>query len=245
MRTFALIGKQIDYSFSQQYFSRFFCEQGLGDCRYLLWAMPSLESLESVAAQWEGFNVTIPYKEAILPRLHSLTDVARTVGAVNCVKVIHQGGLKLIGHNADAPAFQSTLQPLLKPHYSAALVLGTGGASKAVVYVLQQLGIDYLLVSRRPHGPRQVGYDRVNEYLERCQIVVNATPVGTCGTRFEGLSPLAADAPLSSEHLCYDLVYNPSPSPFLQQAARAGAAVKDGLEMLYRQADLSWQFWNR
>ncbi len=244
MRTFALIGKQIDYSFSQQYFSRFFSEQGLADCRYLLAPMPTLDGLDTLAAHWEGFNVTIPYKEAILPLLHSLTDVARAVGAVNCVKVVHGASLAMVGHNADAPAFLSTLKPLLHARHRAALVLGTGGASKAVVYALQQLGIEYRLVSRTPCGSLQIGYDSVNDWLGRCQIVVNTTPVGTRGTVHDGLSPLPSDAPITSQHLCYDLVYNPSPTPFLQQAARAGAAVKDGLEMLYRQADLSWQFWN-
>lgn len=243
MITYALIGEPLGHSFSQRYFTQRFASLHLANHRYLLAPILSLDGLRQRAAdeQWRGFNVTIPYKQAILPLLDSISPEAQAIGAVNCVKINAQG--QWIGYNTDAPAFRDTLFPLLKEHHREALLFGTGGASKAVAYVLQQMGIDYLQVSRQPKGPHQIAYSEVPQWVDTHLLLINATPLGTVGS-FEGLSPLPSSLSLSERHLCYDLVYNPTPTPFLAQAARQGASVQGGLPMLYRQADLSWELWN-
>lgn len=244
MKTYALVGKQLDHSFSQRYFTQFFETTGRSDCRYLLSPTDTLVDLQKrvVAEQWQGFNVTIPYKQAILPMLHSMSDEAHAIGAVNCVVVDSQN--RWIGYNTDAPAFRDTLSPLLKPYHRRALVFGTGGASRAVTYVLKQLDIDFLLVSRNPHDDKQIAYTEVPSLLNDALLLVNCTPLGTAHSPFEGLSPLPSTLPLSSRHFCYDLVYNPSPTPFLLQATHHGATIQGGLPMLYRQAELSWEIWS-
>ena len=187
----------------------------------------------------KGFNVTIPYKEAVIPHLDQLDPSAQAIGAVNCVEVASN---RLIGHNTDAPAFLETLQPLLQPHHHSALILGTGGAAKAVGYALRQLGIGYLLVSRTPEQHTDaVSYSDAASLVGDHLLIINATPVG--------MYPNVDDSPwpypllLDERHLCYDLVYNPSPTRFLREAEAAGAHTCGGLSMLERQAQLSWEIW--
>lgn len=284
MRRYGLIGKELGHSWSQQYFEKKFADEGMQDCCYELYA--SGESVSSAAelAAWLhdlverehllGFNVTIPFKQWILPCLDAMSPVAKEIGAVNCVQVIRKedGTFTLTGHNTDAPAFESTLLPLLQPWHKQALVLGTGGAAHAVAYALRRLGIEVVLVSRNPEEARQrrqeekaeekveekagnfprggcddelqvVSYQQAVELSRDIFLVVNATP--------KGMSPHISETPwsdvhnLSFRHLCYDLIYNPVETRFLLESELAGAVVKNGEEMLHRQAELSWEVWQK
>ena len=239
----ALIGQHLQHSFSRQYYEAVWKTEGRSDCSYRLQEMSDLHRLR----QWvedehiRGFNVTFPFKEAVMPYLDCVDETAQKVGAVNCVTV---EGERLVGHNTDAPAFGCTLQGLPVDGGGLALVLGTGGAARAVAYSLQRAGIDYRLVSRTPTRENgATGYAEARDMVAsgECKLLVNATPVGT--------SPHVDDSPwpwpevLGGVRVVYDLVYNPSPSLLLQQALRAGCTIKDGLEMLHIQADLSWQLY--
>lgn len=242
---YGLIGRQLSHSFSQDYFSVKFLREGLEGYTYELIEMEELSGLRTYISKnrLDGFNVTIPYKVEILPLLDDLDDSARQIGAVNCVKVLRTSeGIKLKGFNTDAPAFAETLQHTsFDIKGTKALILGTGGAAQAVAYGLGMLGIEFLFVSRTPRGSGQTDYTTAYNLASDHQIIVNATPVGMfpiCGC-----SPWAHPEVLTSRHLCYDLIYNPSPTRFMQEAALRGAAVQDGLPMLHRQAELSWNIW--
>jgi len=243
MKKYGLIGKSLSHSWSPQWFAQTFAQLGIRDAEYRLYEMETVDNLLSWAAinRMDGFNVTIPFKEAVIPYMDTLDAVARSIGAVNCVEC--RGGC-LIGHNTDAPAFARTLQPLLRPWHTRALVLGTGGASKAVAYALQSMGIDLTFVSRTPgRHPAAVSYSEASQLAATHLLIVNATPVGM--SALAGQSPWPCPQLLTPRHLCYDLIYNPSPTAFLLQASRAGATVCDGLPMLHAQAELSWQCWSR
>lgn len=245
MRHFALTGTPLTHSYSKSLFDA----QHFAEADYRLCPLPSLDGLRRWVEQASlaGFNVTAPYKQAIVPLLDELSPAARAIGAVNCVAV--HGG-RLVGHNTDAPAFRQTLEALLNTKHltpTTALILGTGGAARAVAYALGQLGIPYSFVSRHPeHHPHAIGYNQLSaSHLPLPALLVNATPVGT----FPAVDQTPLDLthtfthPLSHPSIVYDLVYNPSPTLLLQQAAQRGAHTKDGLEMLHLQARLSWQIW--
>ena len=241
MRHFGLIGRQLSHSFSQSLFNDRFDGAGL------LYSLIELEGIDEIHSavmhhKLEGFNVTIPYKVDIMPYLDDLDDTAHSVGAVNTVSVKRNGDAMLLaGHNTDAPAFAETLRPLLQPWHRKALILGTGGAARAVAYALESLGIDYLFVSRTPHSALQIDYETAYLCAADRTVIVNATPVGM----FPGCSatPWPRCELLGPRHLCYDLVYNPSPTRFLAEAAEHGATVTDGLAMLRLQAQKSWHIW--
>lgn len=238
MRKFGLIGKRLGHSLSQELFEA----QGFKDAGYGLYEMASLDGLRRwVEAEGiSGFNVTIPYKQTILPLLDAVDDMAAEIGAVNCVSVVH--GL-LVGHNTDAPAFMATLAG--EPSLGKALILGTGGAARAVAYALDQMGVEHVFASRKPQTADVepvIGYEDITADYDT---IVNATPVGMYPET--GRTPLnlsSSVAPLSGVTF-YDLVYNPSPTLLLRQAAERGACTKDGLEMLHLQADMSWHFWEK
>ncbi len=202
---------------------------------YQLHEMPSLSGLQQWVeeANISGFNVTIPYKQDIIPLLDELSSEAKAIGAVNCV-CVNDG--RLIGHNTDAPAFRETLPPFTT--HPSSIILGTGGAARAVGYALESLGVEHVFVSRTPHDG-SISYDEAATLPPRFNMLVNATPVGmwpsvdTC--------PWTAD--LRRFKYVYDLIYNPSPTLLMQRAAATGATVTDGLAMLHRQAELSWQLW--
>ena len=242
MRHCALIGRTLIHSYSKQLFD----SQHFSDADYRLCPMPSPEGLREWVRSEDisGFNVTNPYKQAVLPQLDEMSVEARAIGAVNCV-CVRDGSL--IGHNTDAPAFRDTVQAIRQSSNQAinqALVLGTGGAAQAVANALGQLGVPCTFVSRHPKlHPGAIGYDQLPTVNHQPDLIVNATPVGTYPD--VDRSPLnISDLRLpTSDFFVYDLVYNPSPTLLMRQAAAAGAAVCDGMAMLRRQAELSWQLW--
>lgn len=239
MRRFGLVGFPLGHSFSKGWFERRFAAEGLDDWRYDLFELRSLEGLREWVGRerMAGFNVTAPHKRAVIGCLDALDEEAAGVGAVNCVTV--EGGGRLVGHNTDAAAFRQTVEGEC---FDGAFILGTGGAARAVAYALGQLGVGCVFVSRHPELHEDaVGYDVFSaSRLSPRTLIVNATPVSLSPHLLISLPPVS----LSPSSLCYDLVYNPSPSPFLQQAALCGARIKDGLEMFHRQAELSWELFS-
>lgn len=242
MRRFGLIGKNISYSFSPGYFREKFNQLGLEDCSYEIFDLPDISHFPHLVGQnpdLEGLNVTIPYKEAVIPYLDHLEKQAGEIGAVNTIRF---AGNRLEGHNTDIIGFRESLRPLLRPADKAALILGTGGASKAVAYSLRQLDISFRFVSRNPKKG-QLAYDEVTpELLRQQQILINCTPLGTYPDVCQS-PPLPYEA-IDSTHLLYDLIYNPPETSFLKQGLERGARIKNGLEMLRLQAEASWELWN-
>lgn len=239
-----LIGTPLGHSASAAYFA-----QHHPDCRYRAHEMASLEGLR----QWveeerlDGFNVTIPYKRAIIKHLDAVDDTARRIGAVNCVRVQRKEGRTILtGYNTDYQAFAETLQPMLQPWHRRALVLGTGGAAQAVGFALQKLGIDHTFVSRTPKAhPKAIGYEQLATCFTNHQfsILINATPVGMWPNT--AASPMPDMQGIGPQHLCYDLIYNPEKTRWLHEAAQRGATTCNGTAMLHRQADLSLERWRQ
>lgn len=241
MKRFGLIGKTLKHSFSKTFFERKFREQGISDCSYENFELQSIQDFPKLLnnPDLKGLNVTIPYKEEVLQFLNSKNEIVEEVGACNCIK-LNNG--ELHGFNTDAVAFKNSLQKYLKPHHKCALVLGTGGASKAVRYALRQLNIDYLLVSRHKQQ-NQLGYEDVGEdTIRQHQIIINTTPLGMYPNVDED-PPIPYNA-ITSQHLLYDLTYNPPKTKFLQQGEGRGAQINNGYEMLVAQAEESWRIWN-
>ncbi|MDE5662978.1 MAG: shikimate dehydrogenase [Muribaculaceae bacterium] len=253
---YGLIGRKLGHSFSARFFNDKFAAEGIA-ARYELFEIPHIGELPGLIS-WHrdlcGFNVTIPYKQDVMPLLAAVTDSARRIGAVNTVRVFRQLqpegiaasiGYTLEGHNTDAPGFTMAIEPLL-PHPMAdgehrALVLGTGGASRAVVYALRRLGISVTLVSRR-RSAGTLAYEDLNaEVMERHNIVVNCTPLGMWPD-VEECPPIPYEM-LSDRWLCFDLVYNPETTEFMRRSAEHGATVSNGMQMLINQANLAWEFW--
>jgi shikimate dehydrogenase len=238
---YGIIGFPLGHTFSPSYFNRKFADMGI-DARYEAFPLASIAELPTLLARHPqicGLNVTIPYKSAVLPYLDDIHPDAVRVGAVNCIG-IRKG--RLTGYNTDVIGFRDSLMPLLHPRHNRALVLGTGGSSRAVVHVLEGLGIACTRVSRHPVLGQSVGYQELSEFdISRNKLIVNTTPLGMA-PHTDTLPQLPYDA-LGSLHLLYDLVYNPAETPFLQAGRRHGAAVKNGLEMLHLQAEAGWKIW--
>ncbi len=242
IRQYGLIGYPLSQSFSQQYFSQKFAEAGLDDYRYDLFPIADIHSFPGLLQRHpnlKGFNITIPYKEKILAFLQHRDAVVAHCGACNCV-AIRNGALW--GYNTDVVGFEQSLLPGLQSHHQKALVLGTGGASKAVQYVLEKLGIPFLLISRQPANGSE-GYAAITAaLLQEYTLVINTTPLGMYPA-VEGFPTLPYDA-LGARHYLYDLVYNPPMTLFLQKGAAAGAQTKNGYEMLVLQAEENWRIWS-
>lgn len=240
-KLFGLIGKDISYSFSRAYFTKKFKALRLKQYRYVNFDIASITDFPSVIKQHpdlKGLNVTIPYKEKIIPYLHGLSKAAHTIKAVNTITFTKAG---LTGHNTDYYGFKRSLAPLLKPYHKKALILGTGGAAKAVAYTLQEMDISYRFVSRKPDFP--LNYTELNEEIIRQHLlIVHCTPVGTA-PETEARPPIPYPY-LTSRHLLYDLVYNPAETAFLKAGKSQGATVCNGLEMLRFQAEKAWKLWN-
>jgi shikimate dehydrogenase len=242
MRRFGLLGYPLSHSFSQKYFTEKFAQLGLTDCVYENFSLPNIEELAIVLREKTdlcGFNITIPYKKQVLTFLDEASPVVAAIGACNCV-LIKAG--KLTGHNTDVVGFEQSLKPFLQLHHTKALILGTGGASAAVEYVLRKLGISVQYVSRVA-SDNSIAYEQVDEkILATHHLLINTTPLG--------MYPNVTECPdlpyrfLSSQHHLYDLIYNPAETQFLANGKAQGATVQNGQDMLVLQAEESWRIWN-
>jgi shikimate dehydrogenase len=241
MRQFGLIGYPLSHSFSKNYFSQKFIDEGIANCNYELYPIKSIDefpALLKTVPDLNGMNVTIPYKEAVLPFLDEVSTAVKEIGACNCIRV--QDG-HLYGFNTDVTGFEQTILPLLKPHHQKALILGTGGASKAVAWVFSKLGIEFTYVSREPREGH-LAYAQLDELIRQYQVIVNTTPLGMQPNINQ--KPSLPYKNLNSQYLCYDLIYNPAKTAFLQQAELYGAVIINGSAMLQIQAEESWKIWN-
>lgn len=240
MKTYGLIGRSLGHSFSKSFFEYYFNDNFI-DAKYENFELNTIEEvIDLFKNDISGFNVTIPYKEAIIPFLDELSDDAKSIGAVNVVQIIDG---KKIGHNTDAFGFQQSIKPFLTNRHERAIIFGTGGASKAVEFVLKNIGVDVIFISRNPEAPNQFHYNEVNHHmLQACKLLVNTTPVGT----FPNIDEFH-DIPyscLSHEHLAVDLIYNPEKTKFLEYAESEGAMILNGKSMLREQALKSWEIWS-
>lgn len=249
MDKYGLIGRTLGHSFSKSYFTEKFDNDCL-DCQYLNFELPTIDHLPGLLEHnpdLKGFNVTIPYKSEIMEFMDRLSPTAAKIGAVNTVAVERCHGREkpiLVGHNTDCEGFRDALEPLIAGRrVGSALVLGSGGASKAVVVALRQLGIAPTIVSRTPTG-NQIGYSAIDAAtMGRNLLIVNATPLGTWPD-VEAAPPIPYEL-LTPAHTCFDLVYNPDVTNFMAKSKERGATVANGLAMLHRQAEASWLFWQK
>lgn len=246
MRQFGLIGFPLGHSFSKKYFSEKFKNENI-DARYDLYELSNISEFPNLrnSIKLSGLNVTIPYKEQIIPLLDKLDDTATSIGAVNVIRFDYDnnGKATLTGLNTDAIGFENSLKPFLKPHHKKALILGTGGASKAILYTLQQLGIECSYVSRSTREGQLTYSDLNEEILNDNLLIVNATPLGTFPK-----TDACPDIPyqfLTDKHLLFDVVYNPAETLFMKKGRDAGATALNGEEMLIGQAIAAWEIWNR
>ena len=241
MRLFGLIGYPLTHSFSRRYFTEKFEREGIPGCRYELFPLERIEELPALLAQYpelEGLNVTIPYKKEVLRYLDTST-LPPGLAACNCIR-IRQGRRE--AYNTDFLGFEKSLVPLLQPQHRQALVLGNGGATEAVVYALRRLGIGFAIVSRALHGGSTLTYDQLTPAIIKTHtLIINTTPLGMHPHTDE--CPKLPYGSIGTEHLLYDLVYNPAQTLFLQKGKAQGAAVKNGEEMLVLQAEESWSIW--
>ncbi|MGJ8745146.1 shikimate dehydrogenase family protein [Polaribacter sp.] len=244
-KVYGLLGKDISYSFSRGYFTEKFIDLDLKKHKYVNFDIPNISLFPAVIKEEEhlkGMNVTIPYKEAVIPFLNKLDKTAEKIGAVNTIKFTKRGDLK--GYNTDVFGFENSLLPLLKKHHKNALILGTGGASKAIAFALKKNDINYSFVSRTPKKKKEISYDDLTkEVMAKHFIIINSTPIGT--------SPEIEKSPnipyefLTKNHLLFDLIYNPAETTFLSKGKEKGATIKNGYEMLQLQAEESWRIWNK
>ena len=256
--SYGLIGYPLTHSFSKKYFTKKFEKENISGCSYELFPIQSIQEFPQLIKNnsgLRGLNVTIPYKESIIPFLNELDETAKAVGAVNCIKIINSNNSANSGHptphlkgfNTDVFGFRQSIKPFLENHHERALILGTGGASKAVHHVLKEIGIDCYFVTRdksKIKTEKTFDYNELNEYvLSAFKLIVNTTPVG--------MFPNADDAPeipydlITPSHLLYDLIYNPIETVFLRRGKEKGALTVNGLSMLHQQAEEAWRIWNK
>ena len=246
MEKYGLIGYPLGHSFSISYFNQRFQDEGI-DAVYENFEIPAIEALDEIIntnPELRGLNVTIPYKEKVMPFLDNISPEARAIGAVNVIKVIHEGkDVKLKGYNSDVIGFTKSIEPMLdKKWHQKALILGTGGASKAVNYGLKHLGLETVFVSRYER-PDTIQYSKITpDVVQEYRVIVNCTPVGMY-PKTEVCPPLPYEA-MDSHTILYDLIYNPYETLFMKRGAQYGAQTKNGLEMLLLQAFSSWEFWH-
>ncbi|MGD9931069.1 MAG: shikimate dehydrogenase [Mangrovibacterium sp.] len=249
MKTYGLIGHRLGYSFSKGFFTEKFEKEGLKEHEYVNFELDSINEFPGIFEKNDhiaGLNCTIPYKQQIMPFLDEIDEEAAKVGAINTVKIIRQadGNLKLKGFNTDIYGFENSLKPMLGDKHKKALILGTGGASKAIKYILEKLGIAYVSASIEAElFDNEIRYEQIDSQLLKDHLVIiNATPLGT----FPKVDT-CANIPyehLTADHVLFDLVYNPEETLFMKKGKAQGAAVKNGLEMLHLQAIKAWEIWN-
>ena len=246
MERYGLIGFPLEHSFSMSFFNEKFRNENI-DAEYVNYEIPTIEHLTEIVnatPELRGLNVTIPYKEQVIPFLDELSDEAAAVGAVNLIAVRNKGKkIYLKGYNSDVIGFTNSIAPMLTPHHTQALILGTGGAAKAVDYSLRQLGLHTQLVSRI-RKQNAITYEDIDEQMiSAYQVIVNCTPLGMYPHTDE--CPFLPYHAITSRHLLYDLLYNPDTTLFMKKGAEQGAVVKNGLEMLLLQAYANWEVWHR
>ena len=242
MKRYGLIGYPLTHSLSQQYFTQKFIDQGIQDCVYERFSIPSIGDLRDILKTHPdlcGFNITIPYKKEVLAFLTERSKAVEEVGACNCVKIIDGN---LIGYNTDVIGFENSLIPFLKPTHNKALVLGTGGAALAIVYVLQKLGIHFSYVSRTATSEQLAYNDLDASVMASHTLIINTTPLGMF-PNIEACPAIPYDL-LTPEHHLFDLTYNPAVSTFLAKGMQMGATIQNGQQMFVEQAEQSWRIWN-
>ncbi len=246
MALYGLIGYPLEHSFSVPYFTRKFKEENI-DAEYRNFPLEDISEFENIVKtepDLAGLNVTVPYKQKIIPYLDALSSTARMIRAVNTICFCRlEGRLALIGHNTDVMGFEQALKEHIRPHHTSALVLGTGGSSKAVTFVLEEMGIACQRVSRTS-GEERITYEQLDEGLiKKTQLIINTTPLGM-HPDLKSFPDIPYGA-ISSDHLLYDLVYNPEKTMFLTRGEERGATIVNGYKMLVYQAEGSWERWNR
>ncbi len=245
MKLYGLIGYPLGHSFSKKYFTNKFESEGLTDCRYELFPLNLIEELPSLInsqPSLKGLNVTIPYKQQVMKYATETSDAVKEIGAANVIKI---DGDKIVAFNTDVIGFKESLIQKLRPFHKKALVLGTGGSSNAVQYVLRNLGMEFLLVSTTHQpSPEIISYSMINKnIMVEHTLIINCTPVG--------MEPNISDFPnlpyqfISHEHYLFDLIYNPEKTSFLKKGEQRGAIIQNGYEMLMVQAEESWNIWNQ
>jgi len=241
--TYGLIGKNISYSFSKSYFSDKFKKLNRDDCEYLNFDLENIADFKSIFnsdKNIKGLNVTIPYKQAIIPFLDNISKEAKEIGAVNTIKI--ENG-KLLGYNTDVFGFKKSLLSVIKPANELTLILGWGGAAKGIKYVLKELGFKVKIVSRKPINEDMLMYSELNKkLLKKVKLIVNCTPLGTFPKIEE--CPKIPYQYINKNHILFDLIYNPPITKFLNKGFNNGATIKNGLDMLKFQAERSWEIWN-
>lgn len=244
MRIFGLIGYPLTHSFSKSYFSEKFVREGITDCQFENFALSSLEEFDThVLGKFpdlKGLAITIPYKQQILRFLDTSDSIPAGLNACNCIKVDNG---KLIGFNTDFIGFEKSFTPLLQPQHQKALILGNGGATEAVAFVLKKYQIDYRIVSRKIHSGSHWVYNQVDEQIfDEYKVIINTTPLGMYPD-VTSFPPLPYEA-LTNQHYLYDLIYNPDKTIFLKKGEEQGTLIKNGSDMLVIQAEENWKIWN-
>ncbi|WP_423998641.1 shikimate dehydrogenase family protein [Maribacter sp. IgM3_T14_3] len=240
---YGLIGKDISYSFSRGYFKKKFEDMGLDNCSYQNFDLQSISEFPTIfkkAENVQGLNITIPYKEEIMAFLDDIDIAAKKIGAVNTIKFSKNG---IIGFNTDAYGFQKSLEPHLKKHHKKALILGTGGASKAVAFILEELGVTFSFVSRSGKNDGYTYNELTDDIIAEYTLIINCSPVGTFPKIEE--KPAIPYSKISEAHLLFDLIYNPEETAFLSAGKANGASICNGHRMLEFQAEKSWEIWNQ
>jgi shikimate dehydrogenase len=248
MKTYGLIGYRLGYSFSKGFFTEKFGKENLTGHEYVNFELDSIDEFPEIFRKNDhiaGLNCTIPYKQQIMPYLDEIDGEAAKVGAINTVKIIRtEDGMKLKGFNTDIYGFENSLKPMLNEKHKKALILGTGGASKAIKYILDKLGLTYVSASIEDQlNEGEIRYEQIDEaLLKEHLVVINATPLGTF-PKVDTCPPIPYES-LTADHVLFDLVYNPEETLFMKKGKEKGAAVKNGLEMLHGQAIKAWEIWN-
>jgi shikimate dehydrogenase len=243
MRLYGLIGYPLSHSFSQKYFTEKFEKEGIKDCSYQNFSIATIGEIENIIdkhPELAGLNVTIPYKEKVIPFLDEFSEEVAEIGACNCIKIENN---RLIGFNTDVPGFEKSFIKKLQPFHKKAIVLGTGGASKAIQFVLAKLKIPFIVVSRKPTS-NELSYEDIdNSIISTHQVIINTTPLGMQPNIHQ--YPSIPYLSITNQHYLFDLTYNPAKTVFLQKGEEMGATIVNGYEMLVNQAEGSWEIWNR
>jgi shikimate dehydrogenase len=244
MKLFGLIGYPLGHSFSKQYFTEKFEREGITDCKFEAFPIPSIDEFPALLKsnpQLKGLSVTIPYKEQVLKFVDTLSEEVISIGATNSIK-ISDG--KLTAYNTDIAGFETSFKKCLQAHHTKALILGTGGASKAVQYVLRKMNIEFLVVTRNKMSDAGwINYNEIDaQKMKEYSVIINCSPVGMYPA--EDVAPAIPYHLVNSSHYLYDLVYKPEKTMFLKEGEKRGAAIQNGYEMLLLQAEESWRIWN-